>query len=268
MSKLKEIFVIKEAPGHDFEFDIFGQDIGMAIQELCDMLQPGEIITIDPKGPGGHNPMVRIKVKSPTSAKNIEKYMSDHNLEGQAKMKVKANDLFEVVRQVVRDELKKALPEMIQRTLTEGYLKKMVAETVRTNKKTVTELLTTVDNTDEEAIPEPQQNSDKGIYNNSDDMLKKESVASRIMSKKNPLLSSENPLSFVYENVKIPGEEEVAPSVPLDNIMPDFSKMNSILEATGTTSRKPMQQSPEAKMRELEQRRKALDVPVQGNIYK
>jgi len=184
-------------------------------------------------------------------------------------MKVKANDLFEVVRQVVRDELKKALPEMIQRHLTEGYLKKMVAETVKTNKKNVSELLTVVDNTDEEAIPEPQQNSDKGIYNNSDDMLKKESVASRIMSKKkNPLLSSENPLSFVYENVKIPGEDEVAPSVPLDNIMPDFSKMNSILEATGTTSRKPMQQSPEAKMRELEQRRKALDVPIQGNIYK
>jgi len=79
MPKLNEVFQVKEGPDHDVEFDIAYDAIGDVTQQLCDMLQSGEIITIDPKGPGGGNPMVRIKIKS--SSAKVKKFMADNGID-------------------------------------------------------------------------------------------------------------------------------------------------------------------------------------------
>lgn len=170
-------------------------------------------------------------------------------------MKVKADDLFTVVRQVVREELQKLLPQMISEHLTESYLKKIVLESA-SRKTARTEAFSLKNDADEEQVPKPMKNKDLGIYND----------VNPINSKKNEnvqkLLSRNNPLSFVYEGVDV-AEKAATPQVPTDSF--DFEKMNNMLDRM--SSRGPMtvadpERQLEQKMRELEERRKQLEIPA------
>lgn len=171
-------------------------------------------------------------------------------------MKVGSKELFEVVRQVVREEVKKVLPEMVQRVLAENYVRRMVSEASRG--KTVSEIMVLDGPADENEIPEPQLNTDKGIYNPDSPAIKKNESVSKLMAKNNPM-------AFLYEDVKLNTDSPV-PDVPLNAINPDFGRMAELLEATNrsASNKREMSVSAESKMRELEMRRKALDVPVGG----
>jgi hypothetical protein len=171
-------------------------------------------------------------------------------------MKVNANDLFKVMRQVIREELKKSLPEMIRQQLAENYVKKIVSETVHSNKtKSMREIITADDHIDEDEVPRPQLNTDRGIYNNNSELAKKNEGTSKLISKSNPM-------SFIYENVNMSGEDSEVNSIPLSAFNQNFEHMNNILEATKDNNKREISQSDESKMRELEARRKALEVPA------
>lgn len=190
-------------------------------------------------------------------------------------MKVKGNELFEAIRAVVRDEIKKALPAIVKEHLTETYLRKMVIESnIRSQKKkspkTVSELMT-ISDADENAqnIPEPLENSDMGIYSKDfltskyEDDDEEEQPQKRVENEGIRKLKKEmGPMSFVFENVKV--AEDVTESAPQPDVMEkvgfDFSRMNEVLSRTSGGGQ--MKSTPEAKMRELEAKRKALEVPV------
>jgi hypothetical protein len=144
-------------------------------------------------------------------------------------MKVNGTDLFKIIREVVKDEIRKSLPEIVRAHLTESYLKKMVLENTKDTR--MSEVLDPEEL--EEETPEPLRNDNEGIYNKSP-LLKNtnesRSVVSRLV-RKNSLTSEENPLSFLYEGLEpIPEGSTAAPStgggVPLDalNIDPRVMK--------------------------------------------
>lgn len=185
-------------------------------------------------------------------------------------MKANAKELFEVIRQVVRDEMKKALPEMVKRHLTEAYIQKMISETVApppSKSVKLAELLAPQVDVDEDQVPEPQLNTDHGIYNSNRLLkpeLKKESANPKVGELKKKLGS----LAFVLEGVKLPEDEKNDPGIPLpvEEMQDDFARMGAVLEATNSraANQREMPTSMEAKMRELEMKRKALEVPVKG----
>jgi len=180
-------------------------------------------------------------------------------------MKVDAKALFEVVRQVVQDEMRKVLPGLVRQHLSESYMKKLVQEsrgtpTTSTKRRqpTMAEMLQTPKDEALEEIPEPLENNDEGIYAQGTLGNKSESV-------KQNLFPKNHPLSFVFENVQIPGDENevvAPPSIPIDRAGIDFGVMNKLVEGMEKRSTKGEMSTPEMKMREIEARRKALEVKV------
>lgn len=179
-------------------------------------------------------------------------------------MKVDAKALFEVVRQVVQDEMRKVLPGLVAKHLTESYVKKLVQEVrvappqQKRRQPTMAEMLQTPKDEELEEIPEPLENNDMGIYAQGTLGNKSEGV-------KQNLFPKNHPLSFVFENVQIPGDEdEVAapPSIPIEKAGLDFSVMNKLVEGMENRSSKGEMSTPDMKMREIEARRKALEVRV------
>jgi len=187
-------------------------------------------------------------------------------------MKANAKELFEVVRAVVREEVQKVLPQMVREHLTETYIRKMVLEAAVKNpaakKASLAELLAPTSVVDEDEIPHPQQNSDLGIYNPANltnpETNRKKNESRAVPPGVAKLAKDLGPMAWVLEGVKVPGEEGATPDVPVEKINPDFERMARLVEATdkASSSRKIMDVSPESKMRELEMRRKALDVPA------
>ena len=174
-------------------------------------------------------------------------------------MKVDAKTLFEVVRQVVQDEVKKVLPDMVRQHLAESYVKRIVQETANrsSRKQTMAEILTTPKEDELEEIPEPLHNDDHGIYNDRGLDKHDESVSK--------LMSSNNPLAFVFEGVKpIPaeGEADTSTSIPIEKAGLNFDVMNKLVEGMERKSSKGEMSTPEMKMRELEMKRRALEVKV------
>lgn len=170
-------------------------------------------------------------------------------------MKVPATKLFEVVRQVVRDELRKSLPEMIQKHLSEAYVKKLVSEA--SGRSSPIGMMHDPSQ-DDETIPTPKKAQHTGIYDRTAPPMKSNEVVSK-------LLNRNNPMSFIYENVKpIDDAEEESPGIPLEAISPEFETMNRLMEGMESTAaqKAPMPESYELKMKELERKRAALEVKV------
>jgi len=107
-----------------------------------------------------------------------------------------------------------------------------------------------------EEIPEPLHNIDKGIYAQGMPGIKQEESASKLLSKSNPL-------SFLYEGVKIPGDETETPSIPINNSGLDFAAMNKLVDNMNhRASASSNASTNEMKIKELEAKRKALEVKV------
>ena len=176
-------------------------------------------------------------------------------------MKANAKELFEVMRQVVRDELKKSLPGLIRQHLSETYIRKMVQESNTSPGERVSELLTIRQEEELEEIPSPKKNTDRGIYTDNTNSIRqsKSEVQNEGVKK---LKKDLGELAFVLENTSMTEEGDGIPDVPISSMMPDFSRMNQLLEGMNRAAPKAIQPSADAKMRELERRRKELEVPV------
>lgn len=119
---------------------------------------------------------------------------------------MKVGQLKEIIRSIVAVELQRQLPSVVEHMITEKYLKKLMTE--QNNKKPVyvskikhislAERLGLVDDDDddyENVVPAPLHNDDKGIYQNNPLIHENE-------QSKSSFISSNNPLSFIYEGVK------------------------------------------------------------------
>lgn len=178
-------------------------------------------------------------------------------------MKANAKELFEVVRGVVRDEIRKVLPDLIRQHLTESYIKRMVQESSVQGGNKLAELLTVEKDNENEEAPAPKKNTNKGIYQDNTYFANKKEQNEGVQKLRKDLGS----LAFVLEGVKPTEEEGSTPDIPVEAINADFEKMNKLVEAMNrkASSTREMSGSVEAKMRELEAKRKALDVPVGGH---
>lgn len=196
-------------------------------------------------------------------------------------MKVDAKALFEVVREVVRDEVRKALPQMIAKHLSEVYIKKALAESLqveeapsrvtskpqghRTQARLPSNLREIIAGTDpdEEVTPEALPNDTMGIYEPANPLIKKNEAVVK-------LLSRNNPMANIYEGLQPIDAEESTPSIPLNKVAAatgmDFSKMNALVDGLerSATGKKPMALSEDAQMKELERKRRMLEIPVQA----
>ena len=190
-------------------------------------------------------------------------------------MKVGSKELFEVVRQVVRDEIRKVLPEMVARHLTEQYIKKALAEQVVSapSKRVLPKQEYHLPNNlreiiagdpEEEEIPEPMSNDTQGIYEPANPLIKKNEAVAK-------LLSRNNPMAAIYEGldpIEPEGSTAGQPSVDVRNMAKatgmDFEKMNAMMEGMERSAARKVAApvSTEAQERELERKRKALEVPV------
>lgn len=169
-------------------------------------------------------------------------------------MKIGSNEFSSIVRRIVREELKISLSDMIKEQLTENYIKRIVAES---SKKGLSEYLEPSDVTDEEDIPKPKKNIDKGVYGPGSNKVRQE-------EKRNLPKLPGGLENLIFEGTKPIQPEGSAPENEMTSALAenlDYSALMDNLEKE-QASRAPVQQSLDVKMRELEMRRKALDVPA------
>lgn len=189
-------------------------------------------------------------------------------------MKVGANELFEVVRQVVREEVKKVLPGMVAKHLSEAYIRKAIAESTQVEEprraqprrqaapsRLPTNLREIIAGTDpdDEVTPEALPNDTHGIYEPANPLVKKSQNNEAIAK----LLNRDNPMASIYEGIS-PIDQDAAPVERLPEM--DFSKMNALMDGMERVAKKgsPSQLSEDAQLKELERKRKMLEIPVQA----
>jgi len=181
---------------------------------------------------------------------------------------MKTKELVEMIRVIVAEEVRKQLPNVV----SEMYLKRLIEDSgpkykvekqvTAQPKKSFSEIFEDeINSLRNEETPEPLDNEDDGIYQQSS-VIHKESVRDR-------LTSPDNPFAAMYEGV-VPNEQKAQSPKGIDpNVFGDpkqygkfFKKMNEVAGPKG-----PMAQTDDAKMRELELRRRQLDeikVDVKG----
>lgn len=175
-------------------------------------------------------------------------------------MKVGGKELSAAIRSIVREELKRALPGLIREHLSENYLRKMMKESREDESGPLQ-----FDQGRDQNVPSPKKRDDSGIYDEqySDDLDndKLAAEATKRNAMNSALLSRSNPLSSIYEDIKSPHQSEGVSTQLLESTGLDFKKMARL---AGVLENKngPMQTTDDAKLRELERRRKALEVPV------
>lgn len=182
---------------------------------------------------------------------------------------MKLGELKQIISKIVREEISHVIannPEMIANiiknemrsvvssTISEIYIKKLVTEQSGMRRET------TVPDQDDDTleddyVPEPLNNDVDGIYGKNS-FFKKEGSRQSLSS---TLLSEDNPLSALYEGTSPAPKAFTPPVAPLPEF--DFKRMNQILKKTTTNG--PMQQTPDAKMRELEEKRRRLNVKAE-----
>lgn len=159
-----------------------------------------------------------------------------------------------LVRRIVREEIADALPTLMADALSSG----IVAEAIASLGGHLC-----VDDDDEcQDVPSPLDNGTEGIYSKSP-----------IVKESNELLSSDNPLAFVYEGV-VPTpvnqpQQAVAADdggIPLELLGFDVKRASRISNVvqTNIAARMPARKSPQAIERDIDVRRKILESVVVG----
>ena len=198
-------------------------------------------------------------------------------------MGLSARGLVSLVKEIVRREVVRVLPALVEKTITESYLRKIIQEQARPRTSIrltrgpvetatisrlppLSELLGSHED-DEDRVPEPQEPVDsEGIYVDSTSRAARGDV-SRASSAQNEAIRKLRAGTFgdVFSDVKTISESVAmspltdAPVAPVSGM--DFDRMKEILDRTkgSELAVSPINQS---KLREIEARRAALEVPV------
>jgi len=173
---------------------------------------------------------------------------------------MKKSELVSIIRTIVAEEVRKQLPGIV----TEMYLRKIVTEQSGGSSFTPRQKKMSLEDTFEqemqrkrdEHVPESMDNSDEGIY-------AKGPIGRKNEAARSALLSPDNPFAAMYEDTVRRQNEEDSREVGAP-IVGDFSTMNEIYKRMkeSSSSNRPMQQTAEAQLRDLEMRRAALDAKV------
>lgn len=134
---------------------------------------------------------------------------------------------------IVREEMKKQLPSLIERVLTEQYLKRMVNERVGRPSAPLVEA--------DDDIPEPEENDHDGIYHPDQPNLKGRTNTNETVRK---LLGRENRLAFLYEDVKpIPSTTSLPSpeSIDLDKLGFDFDRIKRLVNTKPSVVSRPVE---------------------------
>lgn len=183
-------------------------------------------------------------------------------------MALSAKDLKKIIGWMVKEELEKQLPRMVESVLTEKYIKKVVTEAAAASGKKVSRTRSDVEedemmpadhtyNEDEEP-PKVLRNVNNGIYN--ENPLNKESNGSVASL----LLSKDNPMAYLYENTKPLQSEGPAvhsmpemgdAGIPVDEIPGFADRMQKIMGRLNQGSNGgPMKNNEEARIRRERER--------------
>jgi len=166
---------------------------------------------------------------------------------------MKKPDLMEMIRAVVAEEVRKQLPGVV----SEMYLRKLVSEQTQPQPEQRQKSFEEVFEDEMQSIPEPLNNSNDGIYHKGPIQRKSEAVSSRLMS-------DDNPMAMMYEGVSPiapEGETSMAPTtnIPLQAIPGMQNNFSKFLKPAATG---PMQNTPSAEERRLNEMRSKLDAVV------
>ncbi len=171
-------------------------------------------------------------------------------------MKVKAPELFEVIRAVVRQEVKKVLPSLVEKVLSENFVRKIINENVKVQSTRRATSLQEVLETDLEEDVEPAFKPIPKMQDN------------RIQEAKNRLRSEVMGGVDFFEGTKLipsegaAGSQELVSEEVLHNSF-DFSRMKELSGVkTPSVTSQSSQGEYDLKMRRLEEQRRQLDVPV------
>jgi len=172
-----------------------------------------------------------------------------------------------MISSIVAEEVRKQLPEIATRVITETFLRRIVAESAangrpapaRRSGSSLAEVLG--DESDDEA-PGPMKNNDDGIYQQSP-LVKEEKERARALIRSR-LLEEGNPMASLYEGTRPISANPMAstddgPGIPIEKMGVDPAAMRKL---AGMTPRQPVTEDRKMKELDLERRRKALDVPV------
>lgn len=178
-------------------------------------------------------------------------------------MKLDAKALGKIIGMVVREELKRQLPGLIEKHLTERYIRKVVAE--RSN-------LADHLSGEEDEVPEPLVNDHEGIYNRNplvkggepDEEEDEHPIRKRSNEVVSKLMGQNNPMAFLYEGVEPLSKDPTAGlpnkgrGVPIEKMGLDAEKMRQL---AGMESRPQRQQQEEveAPARKFDPK---LDTPI------
>lgn len=165
---------------------------------------------------------------------------------------------------IIREELRAVLPEV----LSEMYLRRLVETQGRSQySNSLAEQLG-----EDDQVPQSLGNTHRGVYEPTGDPVEEEERERPRMSEAVKRLVEQTGVdSYIFEDVKPLAESGMSTAqqmfgdagVPLD-MLPGLSRARELMGevAENEVSRGPISTSAEAKLREIEARRKALDVPV------
>lgn len=172
-------------------------------------------------------------------------------------MRVGSKELFSVVRELAREEVKRVLPGLIREHLTENYLRKMLRESQEGvgSRASVSRLQDVIGDTEEiDEVPVVKKNKNRGIYQHDD--------AIREARKK---LSDAVGLGDIFDDVKPlsegTGAVSTVPDELIESIDPD--KMMRLIGVKKESSI-PKRSADEAALieRRIQEHRRSLEVPV------
>lgn len=173
-------------------------------------------------------------------------------------MKVAANQLFSLIREIVSAEIKKTLPGLVREVLAESYIRQVVSESVQPAPALPVSVQRVIPRGSPKTVEKSQLR----------EMIRAQVVdeADEIEqpAQNNPLLDPSNPMNFIYEDVQIPKDkvELGKPSISLEAFNFDPEKMRSLISAPAP--RTEVRGDASFEERRLAKLRKDLDVKVKS----
>lgn len=187
-------------------------------------------------------------------------------------------ELREMLKIIVAEEIKIQLPAIMERVITENYLKNMVSGKIvkeksyssvsqnvsksqkqikRNGSPSLFEVLTTDEEPEEyNEVPQPEKNDDLGIYQGRPSIKEKE------LAKENKFLDPEtNPLAFLYEGMNPEQQQTSVIDAPIEAF---GLEKNNMMELAGIKKDKPkvsqkdLEKELQMKEQLLELKRKSL----------
>lgn len=189
---------------------------------------------------------------------------------------MKKSEFMHMIKAIVAEEVRRQLPGIIKEAVTKQTQQKPAKVKPKKERSLEeifeSELQKVTLGTDEDPIPEAKPNSNRGIYN---DKFEQDDLNQKAQTQKLPehvrklLDPASNPMAHLYEGInlndvsRMDKPQSVASSV-VEIPQQLTNKWSNIMSKLNNSNNGPMKKSPEAEMRELEMKRKMLEIKVGG----